>query len=165
MISTIPPPRPVSVNSLARASATIPFKSQSQSHRCTSAEYQPHDDLAPPLPPPSAPGQLACQSPIDTDMDEALAAVPGSDPERRFENLPIEIHEAVLDYLFGERTAALTTAGPGRPSARSWNQSMRHPRRKALSNLSLITPIWRSLVQERIYRHSMLDYLSVLSIV
>ena len=156
MLSTIPPPRPVSVNSLARASvSSIPY---AKSTRCTSAEYQAHDDLSPPLPPPSAPGQLACQSPIDTEMDEAVLQIDpvetSDQTDVRFENLPIEIHEAILDYLFGERTSALTTAGPGKPSARSWNKSLRHPRRKALSNLSLISPVWRSLVQERIYRHS-----------
>lgn len=155
MISTIPP-RPVSVNSLARASvSTIPY---SKSNRCTSADYQSHDDPSPPLPPPSAPGQLACQSPLDTDMDEVVnidaLETASVQPELRFEGLPTEIHEAILDYLFGERTSALTTAGPGKPSARSWNKSLRHPRRKALSNLSLISPVWRSLVQERIYRHS-----------
>ncbi|KAH8429049.1 uncharacterized protein LDX57_006720 [Aspergillus melleus] len=155
MLSTIPPPRPVSVNSLARASvSSIPY---SKPTRCTSAEYQAHDDPSPPLPPPSAPGQLACQSPIDTEMDEAVLQIDpvetSDQPDLRFEDLPIEIHEAILDYLFGERTSALTTAGPGKSSARSWNKSLRHPRRKALSNLSLISPVWRSLVQERIYRH------------
>ncbi|THD00100.1 hypothetical protein EYZ11_000425 [Aspergillus tanneri] len=89
-------------------------------------------------------------------MEEAPIITDGpasSEAGLRFEDLPIEIHEAILDYLFGERASALTSVGPSKPSARGWNKSLRHPRRKALSNLSLISPVWRSLVQERIYRH------------
>jgi hypothetical protein len=71
----------------------------------------------------------------------------------RFENLPIEIHEAILDHIFGERASTVTANSPSKPSARSWSKALRHPRRKALSNLALISPIWRPLVQDRIYRH------------
>lgn len=153
MISTIPPPRPVSVNSLARASAstTIPYAKAS---RCTSAEIQILD--GPINPPAVGPGQLVCQSPVDTEMEDARISVETPQACRsqvRFEDLPIEIHEAILDHLFGERASAFTSCAPGK-SARSWNKSLRHPRRKALSNLALITPVWRALVQDRIYRHS-----------
>ncbi|PWY78048.1 hypothetical protein BO94DRAFT_472422 [Aspergillus sclerotioniger CBS 115572] len=152
MISTIPPPRPVSVNSLARASAStaIPYSKPS---RCTSAEIQIPD--GPINPPAVGPGQLVCQSPVDTEMEDARISVetPRScRSELHFEDLPIEIHEAILDYLFGERASAFTSCAPGK-SVRSWNKSLRHPRRKALSNLALITPVWRALVQDRIYRH------------
>jgi hypothetical protein len=72
----------------------------------------------------------------------------------QFKDLPIEIHEAIIDHLFGERMSGSNSLTQGRPDARSWIRSLRHPRRKALSNLALITPVWRDLVQERIYRHS-----------
>ena len=161
MISTIPPPRPVSVNSLARASAStaIPY---SKPGRCTSAEIQISD--GPINPPAVGRGQLVCQSPVDTEMEDARISVetPRScRSELRFEDLPIEIHEAILDYLFGERASAFTSCAPGK-SVRSWNKSLRHPRRKALSNLALITPVWRALVQDRIYRHSWCPFLSSL---
>ncbi|PKY00483.1 hypothetical protein P168DRAFT_243939 [Aspergillus campestris IBT 28561] len=157
MISTLPPPRPVSVNSLARVStvASIPF---SKTTRSTSAEIQLPDGLLPDLL-----DQPACQdleepvvdgSMVHDEEEPSLDAAPRpSRPEIQFENLPIEIHEAVLDYLFGERTSAYTAAGPGKSTTRTWNKSLRHPRRKVLSNLSLICPVWRWLVQSRIYRH------------
>ncbi|KAE8151479.1 hypothetical protein BDV25DRAFT_92142 [Aspergillus avenaceus] len=152
MISTIPPPRPVSVNSLARApiSSTIPY---SKSTRSTSAEFQISDA---PVIPRTVADQLVCQSPVDTEMEDVEIVVDAPRPRRpelQFENLPVEIHEAILDYVFGERAAAFTTTGPGRSPGRSWNKSLRHPRRKVLSDLALISPVWRSLVQDRIYRH------------
>ena len=163
MISTLPPPRPVSVNSLARVSsvAPIPF---SKTTRSTSAEIQIPDGLLPDLPDQPA-GQVSEDPVVDAPMVPVHAdEVPDlrgetaprpSRPEIQFENLPIEIHEAVLDYLFGERTSAYTAAGPGKSTTRTWNKSLRHPRRKVLSNLSLICPVWRWLVQSRIYRHGM----------
>ncbi|RAK71399.1 uncharacterized protein BO72DRAFT_453745 [Aspergillus fijiensis CBS 313.89] len=156
MISTLPPPRPVSVNSLAKASVstTLPY---AKSNRCTSAEIQfPEGPV-----PSAAVGLVVChQSPVDTEMEDTDSQPPisvetlpqSSHSAIRFEDLPIEIHEAVLDYLFGERASAFTSCTWGK-SARSWNRSLRHPRRKALSNLSLITRVWRELVQDRIYRH------------
>ncbi|OJJ34495.1 hypothetical protein ASPWEDRAFT_173909 [Aspergillus wentii DTO 134E9] len=151
---TIPPPRPVSVNSLARApvSATIPYQ-KGTGTRSTSAEIQIHDDSDAPTVMPS---QLDCETPMDTEMEGTQLNAAESHPRRselRFENLPIEIHEAILDHLFGERASAFTTTAPGKSSARSWTKALRHPRRKALSNLSLIARVWRPLVQDRIYRH------------
>jgi hypothetical protein len=98
------------------------------------------------------------QSPVDTEMEDVQFAEAPLPLMRRseiqFEHLPVEIHETILDYLFGERTSALSTSAGGKSTARSWNKSLRHPRRKALSNLALISPVWRVLVQDRIYRHS-----------
>ncbi|KAL4892847.1 hypothetical protein BDV59DRAFT_34394 [Aspergillus ambiguus] len=152
MISTIPPPRPVSVNSLARSSLSTPIP-YTKSPRSTSAEFPVHDD---PVSAPAGSGQPVCHAPVESLLADTLVpsdAPPSTRPELRFENLPIEIHESILNYLFGERTSAFTTTGPGKSSARNWNKSLRHPRRKALSNLALISPVWRSLVQDRIYRY------------
>ncbi|KAL1845839.1 hypothetical protein Plec18167_009257 [Paecilomyces lecythidis] len=154
MISTLPPPRPVSVNSLARAPATPPLPFQKTS-RSTSADIQIHD--GPDLSVLSNP-HVQCHGVSDTEMSDSQLA-PVEEPrspqrfELRFENLPIEIHDAILDHLFGERASTLTTTTPGKSSARSWSKALRHPRRKALSNLALISPVWRPLVQDRIYRH------------
>ncbi|KAL3446719.1 hypothetical protein BJX65DRAFT_107622 [Aspergillus insuetus] len=155
ILSAIPPPRPVSVNALARASSLSDTLPCSKSTRSTSAEIPTHDG------PSAAPVGPVClgwaQSPVDTEMEDVqLAEAPlplMRRSEIQFEHLPVEIHETILDYLFGERTSALSTSAGGKSPARSWNKSLRHPRRKALSNLALISPVWRVLVQDRIYRH------------
>jgi hypothetical protein len=102
---------------------------------------------------PDSPGPP--QSPVDTEMEDVQLAEPLSTCESkvRFEHLPVEIHETILDFLFGERTSTFTGASV-KSSTQSWHKSLRHPRRKALSNLALISPVWRILVQDRIYRHS-----------
>ncbi|KAL2823466.1 hypothetical protein BDW59DRAFT_97049 [Aspergillus cavernicola] len=155
MIPTIPPPRPVSVNALARASSvsnTIPC---SKSTRSTSAEIPTQEGSFTVPVGPDCPAWA--QSPVDTEMEDVQSAESQTPTPHRseiqFEHLPVEIHETILDYLFGERTSALTTAASGKAHARSWSKSLRHPRRKALSNLALISPIWKVLVQDRIYRH------------
>ena len=160
MLSNIPPPpRPVSVNSLAKGPLSSSISYQKPSGRSTSAEIQIHDDSAAPT---SAPALPDCQSPVDTEMNDAHNnTINLNQPESRsyrseacFENLPIEIHEAILDCLFGERAPASATVTHVRSAARSWIRALRHPRRKALSDLSLISRVWRPLVQSRIYRHS-----------
>ncbi|KAL4786541.1 hypothetical protein BJX76DRAFT_355084 [Aspergillus varians] len=152
MISAIPPPRPVSVNALARASSISNPIICTKSNRSTSAEIPAHEGSFPVPVGPDSPGWA--QSPVDTEMEDVQSAETPSlcQSKIQFEHLPIEIHETILDYLFGERTSTFTSAC-GKSPARSWNKSLRHPRRKALSNLALILPIWRVLVQDRIYRH------------
>lgn len=68
--------------------------------------------------------------------------------------LPVEIHEAILDHLFGVRASTSSCAAKGSQATRGWSNVLRHPRRKQLSNLGLVSPLWRRLVQERLYRHS-----------
>lgn len=154
MISTIPPPRPISVNSLERIPVipTLPYSKEAS--RSASAGFEIHDD---PIPSTTEPGQPDCQTTTPTAA-ELLVKPIGSQPYRsgvRFHDLPAEVHEAILDHLFGERVSALTMGAPWK-SARNWNRCLRHPRRKVLSDLALISPVWRVLVQDRIYRHSQL---------
>ena len=171
MLSAIPPPRPVSVNSLARAPPLSPSISYHQkSGRSTSAEIQIHDGSADgsaaptSAPAPSGDGdEDYCQSPVDTEMNDAHQIGLDLDEPRFirsseacFDNLPIEIHEAILDCLFGERAPASATVVHRKSAARSWMRALRHPRRKVLSNLALVSEVWRPLVQARIYRHSKL---------
>lgn len=171
MLSTIPP-RPVSVNSLARApSLPSPISYHQKSGRSTSAEIQIHDESAAPTSAPVPSGEEdgddgCCQSPVDIEMNDVQqqqgVGVESEEEEEScfyrsseacFENLPIEIHEAILDCLFGERAPASATVVHRKSAARSWMRALRHPRRKALSNLALVSQVWRPLVQARIYRH------------
>ncbi|KAL4734818.1 hypothetical protein BDV11DRAFT_46247 [Aspergillus similis] len=152
IISTIPPPRPISVNAFTRASSISNPISCSKSNRSTSAGISSHEGSFTVPVGPDSPGSP--QSPVDTEMEDVQLAEPLSicESKVRFEHLPVEIHETILDYLFGERTSTFTGAR-GKSSAQSWHKSLRHPRRKALSNLALIWSVWRILVQDRIYRH------------
>ncbi|KAJ5757253.1 uncharacterized protein N7511_007435 [Penicillium nucicola] len=125
-------PRPVSVHSLVKGPAQLPVPSKAT--RSTSAEIPFRDSL-------SLPVEI-----------EIVPAVPTSSglgrDEAQLANLPIEIHENILDHIFGERAAASS-----KTSAQSWSKAFRHPRRKALSDLALICRVWTPLVQSRIYRH------------
>lgn len=63
-------------------------------------------------------------------------------------DLPDEILRRILDYILGDLrpvNAASTSTG--------LSHRMRHPRRKDVSELALICPELRAMVQERIYRH------------
>jgi hypothetical protein len=69
--------------------------------------------------------------------------------------LPVEIQEGVLDYLFGYRVSttsisAMQISGWG---ATNLGTAMRHSRRRELTELALVSPTWRDLVQQRLYRH------------
>jgi hypothetical protein len=72
-------------------------------------------------------------------------------------NLPVEIHECILDHLFGVRLSASATkrtSGPGGSKAlRGWSTALRHSRRRDVWELALVTEKWRQLIQERLYRH------------
>jgi hypothetical protein len=63
-------------------------------------------------------------------------------------DLPAEIHECILDHLFGFRVSAASKS-----SITRWGTALRHPRRKELSELSLVSQAWRVMIQERLYRH------------
>ncbi|KAL1956064.1 hypothetical protein VTO42DRAFT_7659 [Malbranchea cinnamomea] len=89
---------------------------------------------------------------LEVEMGDLEPAQP-AEPCLQLLDLPIEIHEAILDHLFGVRGAALGAITSEYSTASTWSKSLRHPRRKALSNLALVSPLWRPLVQERIYRH------------
>lgn len=84
----------------------------------------------------------------------AIPMVPNDPPtdarKNRLSDLPTEVQERVMDYLAGP----LGSASSGNAS-RNWNHAMRHPRRKQLTQLALVCPLWRAMVQERVFRHSM----------
>lgn len=69
-------------------------------------------------------------------------------------DLPVEIHECILDHLFGFRAAASARVIPGRSKVlRGWGTALRHSRRREVSELALVSRQWRNLIQERLYRH------------
>lgn len=83
-----------------------------------------------------------------------LSDLPESSPAINLNDLPAEIHECILDHLFGYRVSASSKSSLGIPSVtRSWGTALRHSRRKELSCLALVSSVWRVLVQERLYRH------------
>lgn len=75
-------------------------------------------------------------------------------PTTNLNDLPPEIHECILDHLFGYRVSPSSKSSLGMPSVtRSWGTALRHSRRRELSSLALVSSTWRVLVQERLYRH------------
>ena len=95
---------------------------------------------------------------MDTDEEEHDAedeALSPSDTTSTFQigDLPVEVQGQILDYIFGD----LRSINPGTstifPGFTSIASLMRHPRRKAVSDVALVSRQWRDLVQERIYRH------------
>lgn len=143
MVSAFPP-RPVSANSLATVSV-VPPTSPGKTARSMSARVPDRYAYEDPMS-SSDPRQ---SHPCPATAPASTIVVPGR-VELQFVNLPMEIHELILDYLFGKMLAAT----PGRFPVQNWSKALRHPRRKALSNLALICRLWTKLVQSRIYRHS-----------
>ena len=93
-------------------------------------------------------GSCASEKPVERLLPDT--------PQSRLQlsELPVEIHEAILDHLFGVRASTSSSMANGSQATRGWSNVLRHPRRKQLSNLALVSPLWRRLVQERLYRHS-----------
>ncbi|KAI1748352.1 hypothetical protein F4782DRAFT_359851 [Xylaria castorea] len=128
-------------------------------------------DFIPPTRPSSTPFPNAQQGPseircltcqpacLDSDVrllhDPVAAAAIDEHPVLTLTQLPAEIHECVLDHIFGYRVSTTSPSSLSIPSvnARSWSTALRHSRRKELSNLALVSPLWRDLIQERLYRH------------
>ena len=79
--------------------------------------------------------------------------------ERRpiqLEDLPAEIHQGILDILVGNLNSTLSSSAEGSQTMRNWSNAMRHPRRRQISDLALVSQTWRRMVQERLYRHGMI---------
>ncbi|KAI2615999.1 hypothetical protein GGR54DRAFT_610784 [Hypoxylon sp. NC1633] len=129
-------------------------------------------DFVPPTRPSSTPFPNAQQGQIDIrclkcqpdclGSDDCVVSSPVSAPVAVEQNpiltlaqLPAEIHECILDHIFGYRVSATSPSSLNIPSAnaRSWSTALRHSRRRELSNLALVCPLWRDLIQQRLYRH------------
>lgn len=91
---------------------------------------------------------------LESPILGTLSDLPQLSMATNLNDLPAEIHECILDHLFGYRVSASSKSSLGIPSVtRSWGTALRHSRRKELSSLALVSSAWRSLIQERLYRH------------
>ncbi|KAI1772590.1 hypothetical protein F4818DRAFT_443975 [Hypoxylon cercidicola] len=134
------PPKPIDFIPPTRPSST-PFPNAQQGQtdiRCLACH-------------PDCPGSDDCMvtSPVSPP------AVVEQNPVLTLAQLPAEIHECILDHIFGYRVSTTSPSSLNIPSvnARSWSTALRHSRRKELSNLALVSPLWRDLIQQRLYRH------------
>ena len=75
-------------------------------------------------------------------------------PRTHVQNLPPEILEGVFGHVVGHLGSTSSDLSGSQNNVRNWNAIMRHPRRKNVADLALVSEIWRRLVQERVYRHS-----------
>ncbi|OAX77972.1 hypothetical protein ACJ72_07723 [Emergomyces africanus] len=159
MLSTMTPPPLLSVDPITFPSSPA---SMSRPKSAQNAVYEQQDfNLKEPHPHPhhndhsrrlqQQYGLLRQPPSVELEMSDTVPLK--STPPVLFKNLPIEIHEAILDHLFGVRGSTLASLSPAISSPNSWSKALRHPRRKALSDLALVSSLWRPLVQERIYRH------------
>ncbi|KAK2017127.1 hypothetical protein LZ32DRAFT_577117 [Colletotrichum eremochloae] len=133
-------------------------------------EQAKSNDFVPPTRPSSTPflhpdqRNSDCCTPMAEDADAyggpgittpsySLDA-PDSSPTLNLNDLPAEIHECILDHLFGYRVSTSSKSSVGMQSVtKSWGTALRHSRRRELSELALVSPVWRILIQERLYRH------------
>ncbi|KAJ5951616.1 uncharacterized protein N7479_010029 [Penicillium vulpinum] len=141
MSSAIPSTRQVSVNS--PASAPIAAPAGAEKSNCPGAKISENSGTSSPIPAGEDQSHLPANVPTSTISAPIQSEI-------HFVNLPVEIHEIILDQLFGERASAGNHTAYG---AQHWTKALHHPRRKALSNLALICRVWTGLVQSRIYRH------------
>jgi hypothetical protein len=83
----------------------------------------------------------------DDAMTDSSRATP-------FNELPTEVHEAILDHLFGYCISPTSSSAMRISSlTRCWSSVLRHCRRRELADLALVNSVWRTLVQQRLYRH------------
>jgi len=127
-------------------------------------------DFVPPTRPSSTPfpnseprDSICClpSSGYDTDMLQDVEAVPAPvlDPQpvsmtTNLNQLPNEIHEQILDHLFGFRVSATSKSSVAMACVtKSIGTMLRHSRRREVSRLALVSKNWRELIQARLYRH------------
>lgn len=91
-----------------------------------------------------------------SEHTEELQLLPTGIPSIRvrtsIEELPTEVLDSIVGHVGGQLGSASNSVQLG--VSRNWSSRLRHPRRKDVTNLALVSPKWRRLVQERIFRHS-----------
>ncbi|PKS09917.1 hypothetical protein jhhlp_004540 [Lomentospora prolificans] len=128
-------------------------------------------DFVPPARPSSTPFLRTDPRPLlchDTNIDDAYTLSPGASslsalaPEPlshtpadvSLDGLPTEIHEAILDHLFGFRVSPQSKSSVDLACVtKPWGTLHRYSRRKEISQLALVSQVWRPLIQSRLYRH------------
>jgi hypothetical protein len=138
----IPPARP----------SSTPFLQQEQVEDHIQFSRHSNTDPTNPIPP-----SINSSSQDLTNLDHPTNGIPNTESDNLSPlcSLPIEIHECILDYLFGVRLSASsrTSSADMSHSLRNWNTKLRHCRRREVSDLALVSKKWRGLIQERLYRH------------
>ena len=97
-----------------------------------------------------------------TDMNQELAVESPPEPmdmaketqSTQLQDLPEEIQQSILNILIGNLRSTSSSMPQQNQSTRNWSNVMRHPRRRDLSDLALVSRSWRCMVQERLFRHS-----------
>ncbi|KAF4505605.1 hypothetical protein G6O67_007536 [Ophiocordyceps sinensis] len=108
--------------------------------------------------------QVCCLDESDFDSNAAASnaslslpsddSIPGLSQAIQFEELPMEVHEAIVDHLFGFCISPTSSSAMRISSlTRSWGSVLRHSRRRELANLALVNRRWTFLIQQRLYRH------------
>src|SRR5262245_60895310 len=110
MFSAIPTPRPHSVEPLTLGS--IPSKPPSQKSTPMAAIGPRGLDQFEESPSIS----FSLEESISAEMSNSITMTSLNHTRLQFESLPAEIHEAVLDHLFGVRAATLASASPSKSS-------------------------------------------------
>lgn len=90
--------------------------------------------------------QLAAALHLDSRSQKA-----GPSP---FSMVPTEIHEAILDQIFGKSIPIHTVSSLSTYSVNPFcGTVLRNARRKEVTDLAFVSRTWRALVQQRLYRH------------
>lgn len=66
-----------------------------------------------------------------------------------FNNLPVEIHDLIVDYVLGEPVVLIKTKTPAGRAAKTWIAT------PGDASLALVSCVWRVLIQRRLFSHSM----------
>ncbi|CAI7608090.1 unnamed protein product [Penicillium manginii] len=160
----IPPsPRPVSVKSLAGSPIRKPqdfSEDVEEELRSINNDFPPIDfdfeftpvQSVPPTAPPSVCDPDAHQHLFATSS-ETCSSHGAKHPSSAFSSLPSEIHDKILDHLLGPKVSMSSPSATVDSSPKSWAKAPRFPRRKKVTDLTLVCPSWRNLIQSRLYRH------------
>ena len=97
--------------------------------------------------------RASTEPPGQAPQQQFQAAIPSGEDSIKLSHLPGEIQETILDSLLGSLGSISCSKNDGTHGTKNWSSIMRHPRRRQVSDLALISPTWRRLVQQRIYRH------------
>lgn len=91
----------------------------------------------------------------DLDLSQSQGVPPRLDDAKTAASLlglPQEIQEVIIDHIFGYRISVVARSRT-EMHVKKWSKSPRYARRKELANLSLVGPLWRDLVQGRLFQH------------
>lgn len=72
----------------------------------------------------------------------------------KLDDLPTELLELIAGFVVGRLGSASAASTGSENIIRNWNDHMRHPRRKNIGEMALVSRKWRRLIQERLFRHS-----------